>query len=365
MVTFCIMPPYAHFYVLVLAFMTTADGQCLDSVGKHVTWWFTYKLPGGYTYAYLDSNEKRNKGELQLFPYPLNDEKHPAALIRTLRGLVASVNNENKSSDGSYFMYNDQPDNAKPGAQYGHTKGVVGVGKSPFWLLHSTPRFPSSDGEPKFYFPENEIKYGQTFLCMSLELSDVDTIAGQFLYTRPYVYVNKVPSPTASRYPNLLKVFNKEWILDAASHSASFVVGGVQSFTSYAKNAKWGEDLYETLIAPSLNADLLVESWIRGQALGNYCKPEFKYSVTDVINLEVRDRDGTAYQWKETQDHAKWCLPQDNSNRVCVCDMNRMTSQRKRGGGCVCFKNEQLSIQLNNTIAGAKNCFEERKLREN
>ena len=37
-----------------------------------------------------------------------------------------------------------------------------------FWILHSTPHFPATSQKPDFYFPEKEIIYGQTFLCMSL-----------------------------------------------------------------------------------------------------------------------------------------------------------------------------------------------------
>ena len=40
-----------------------------------------------------------------------------------------------------------------------------------FWILHSTPHFPGLKQVPDFYFPEKEIIYGQTFLCMSLSSS--------------------------------------------------------------------------------------------------------------------------------------------------------------------------------------------------
>ena len=40
-----------------------------------------------------------------------------------------------------------------------------------FWILHSTPHFPGLKAVPDFYFPEKEIIYGQTFLCMSLSSS--------------------------------------------------------------------------------------------------------------------------------------------------------------------------------------------------
>lgn len=62
-------------------------------------------------------------------------------------------------------MYNDQPDVGDPGSDYGHTKGVVGVGdSSSFWLVHSVPNFPQSTGSSKFFFPSTETDYGQVCL---------------------------------------------------------------------------------------------------------------------------------------------------------------------------------------------------------
>lgn len=118
---------------------------------KPVTY-FWLKL-GGYTFAYLDSNNDRNRywhlnanvvniyyylcyakdivltillllssGQLEIYPYALNDDEHPPALIRTLRNLVKPTTTGIPNSTVPYFMYNDQPDNGNPGSNYGHTK---------------------------------------------------------------------------------------------------------------------------------------------------------------------------------------------------------------------------------------------------
>lgn len=186
----------------------SSAGKCLDNSGAPVAWWFMYKMPDGYTFAYIDANDARTAGTLKLYPYELNDDAHPSALINTLRSLVAQENGGVQSSAAAamtalnsssapagttpFFMYNDQPDNGTPGSDFGHTKGVVAVGPSTsFWLLHSTPNFPSSSGLPKFYFPQAEIKFGQTFLCSTIESAQVEVIAQQLLYTRPFIYMSK------------------------------------------------------------------------------------------------------------------------------------------------------------------------------
>ena len=35
-----------------------AGSQCLDNDGLPVAWWFMYKLPNGYTVAYLDATDR-------------------------------------------------------------------------------------------------------------------------------------------------------------------------------------------------------------------------------------------------------------------------------------------------------------------
>lgn len=136
---------------------------------------------------------------------------------------------------------------------------------------------------------------------------------------------------------------------------AQLSVGGA-TFTSLAKNAQWDNDLYEGLVAPTFGSDLLVESWLRGSKEGSYCKPKYSYKVVDVSSMSLDGGKAGNITWTETQDHAKWALALDQSNLVCVCDINRMTTQRVRGGGCICFKQASLATQLYNTVAASYDC---------
>jgi len=349
--------------VLALVAITPSDAlDCLDNAGKAVPWFFTYKFPNGYDIAYVDSSSS-NSQYLKQFERPLDDKTSPVALIRTLRqlskkstSLVQPLNQTDFAGSSEYLLYNDQPDKGIASSEYGHTKGVVASdGAKGIWLVHSTPHFPSASGSSAFYFPETEIKYGQTFLCFSFAVSDLNKVAGQLLYNHPYVYASTYSDSTGSKYPNLGKVLAKEWITDAASNVAS-----VGKFTSFAKNSEWNDDLYEKMIATHYKSDLYVESWLRGSKEGSYCKPKYPYEVVDVSSMVAGSTSGANVTWTEGDDHAKWAVMLDGSSNLCIGDINRMTTQRNRGGGAVCFSNSGLSSMLYNSIDSGFDCAKRR-----
>ena len=93
-----------------------------------------------------------------------------------------------------------------------------------------------------------------------------------------------------------------------------------------------------------------------------------KHVVDEITTIDLqmlKDSDGTpldGYVWEYTKDHAKWAISEEPADRgdhdvddragkktdwVCVADINRMTSQEKRGGGAVCFHEPQLWHDLN------------------
>jgi len=321
---------------------------CVDNDGNAVDWYFTYKMPSGYKIAYIDANtEGLNSGPLHLFDRSLDDD-NAVAVIRTLRSLV---------SKEDYILYNDQPDVGRASSMYGHAKGVVAVNADGggFWLIHSTPHFPSSSGKGAFFFPEKEVIYGQTFLCITLGSGDIEKVAKQLLYIKPYVYTSTLSEATQRKFPTLGRVMEQDWVNDKGTNMENFQVGSIM-FTHFAKNTAWNGDIFERLIAPHYRTGLLVETWLRGKACGTYCRPEKEYDVMDVQSMVAVGTSGQKVTWTESHDHAKWAVAVDNSKVLCVGDTNRMTSQRKRGGGAFCFKHEGLATALFSSIENADTC---------
>ena len=353
-------------------FVVSSGLKCLDNAGNPVDFWFMYKLPNGYDFAYVDPSTGDAQQPLQLFERPMNDESNPVALVRTLLALAekggtlqaSPGSNRTQATDpqNSYLLYNDEPDTGTASSSYGHTKGVLSAAgtEGGLWIVHSTPKFPASTGKAQFYFPETEIIYGQTFLCLSLSKSEIDTVGQQLLLNKPYIY-HKVGmfadvETTAAQFPNLGDVLRGNWNTEGGTGVQKLNVGSeLQTFTSFAKNAQWNDDLYENLIAKHYSSGFLVETWLRGEEIGPYCPPSSPFRVVDAKTLSVVD--GTQNRtWTESQDHAKWAVALDSSYVVCVGDINRMTSQRKRGGGAVCFSNRNLCYSLYNTVTTSDVC---------
>ena len=80
------------------------------------------------------------------------------------------------------------------------------------------------------------------------------------------------------------------------------------------------------------------------------CPPTDKYSTLNVANLKIG-----AASWTGTNDHSKWGIPV-TTKVVCYGDMNRMTSQEKRGGGGLCIAHDGLYAIHNAIITKVNPC---------
>jgi len=175
--------------------------SALDESGKAVDWWFAYKVPKlakeasnptatGYEYLYYDSKV----GTPVRSPNLLTDNR--GALDLTLDSVFGKPD-----ATTGWILYNDEmPADAKraDSGSFGHTKGVIAfdtASKTAMWLLHSWPKY----ADPHASEMPTPI-YGQTFLCLSLDLATANTIANQMgNHQEPQVYLPRVPAALAKR----------------------------------------------------------------------------------------------------------------------------------------------------------------------
>lgn len=333
--------------------------SALDESGKAVDWWFAYKVPQlggtgaaaatGYEYVYYDPGVAK----VVTSPFRLTMDK--GALDATLDAVFGSP-----SATRGWILYNDEmPDAArKPKTQsddgsLGHTKGVLAfdtASKTALWLLHSWPKY-AMPGAKAMPTP----KYGQTFLCVTIDLATASAIAAIMIdHQEPQVFAARVPKSLAKTDP----LYRLSQPIDANpagdSHVLSFASRGGKAFRLIAKNRKWGGDFWNQLVGPALGVCIDVESWIRGaipdekdsDAPGRI-NLDGEHEVLDIQAIDLGPV-GAPWKWPETKDHAKWGIGVE-ADWVCVGDINRMISQEKRGGGTIAFQERALWKALAST----------------
>ncbi|KAL0878832.1 hypothetical protein ABMA27_003858 [Loxostege sticticalis] len=238
----------------------------------------------------------------------------------------------------------------KTRVESGHTKGVIlGDKFTSLWLVHSVPRFPPVPdmhglNVTSYDYPTTGMKYGQSFLCVSVQTSTLNQIATQLKYNEPLIAHHHIPQEFESELPNLLDVVNNKTI-DASPwyHIESFETLVGRKFLSFAKSAMFNDDLYSGLVAEVLQSDLLVESWTNGPGtLDSECSRNFQVRNIERLKFPIAKMSFTSHN-----DHSKWAVAvahkmhnsQDTKVAdywVCVGDINRALPQESRGGGTVC-----------------------------
>ncbi|EFX90243.1 hypothetical protein DAPPUDRAFT_39768 [Daphnia pulex] len=336
---------------------TASSLSCRNEDGQPVDWFVLYKLPSsnsggakdGRAYVYRTSSSSTQAGSTWISSGQAIDS--PSSLPgQTLEPIYNSpVNNKRL-----LLMYNDEFPNGTSSETSAHAKGVVAFdGQSGFWLVHSVPRFPPApDGGPpgtkgNYSYPTTGLRYGQTMLCVSLPLHQADLIGKQLLYYHPFVYhwsVSSANKEWIQMLPNLAAVAGGAHITQPPwSRSTQLLTSDQLTITSFAKSRQFGLDLYGDWMATALQSSLYVETWTNGQGhpMPSFClNRTFTYAVQNIKQVHLSD-DGQAFP--SHSDHSKWAISSRQEKPwVCIADINRMDSQRHRGGGSLCFSQPEL-----------------------
>ena len=223
-------------------------------------------------------------------------------------------------------MYNDEEPDKYKDFRDAHSKGTVGYDStSGFWLVHSVPRYPPFYNEGQYSYPYSGREYGQSMLCMSLPLSEINTAGKQFQTTGPHFYNFSMPESLRDKLSDLYQATaSKKQLPDPSSRIATLTSKGGLEFTHFAKSKTFGKDLYAGLVSPSLKKSLLAETWIRGDKVTACCVPEETHCQNNVYNVQELNFT-KEINYTETKDHSKWAVALDNST-LCIGDINRMVS---------------------------------------
>ncbi|XP_033878301.1 deoxyribonuclease-2-alpha-like isoform X2 [Acipenser ruthenus] len=266
--------------VIACCWLTTcADVSCKNEKGASVDWFILYKLPNdkkgsGLKYLYMDES---SNGWI-FGKNNINDSG--SAVAQTLEPLFKYV--ERKTEGFGYLLYNDQPPTNKvPASSFGHSKAKQLQYIHIFSFDYAIP---------------------QTFPL------DLQCVAQRTCYPKKAPWDRK---------------------LEMTSLAGS-------TFVSFAKYARYGDDLYSGLLVEPLGDDLLAKGWGRlHNPLPSNCS--VKHNVYNVKSVKLP----VIPPFNITSDHSKWCVTMGKKTGIwtCIADMNREISQMRRGGGAVCTSN--------------------------
>jgi len=332
----------ARYLTLLSCFLTTLSYPvCKNQAGSAVPFWFLVKAPQGTKSLYYDADQPG-------FVPATSDlnSTTAGALATTLKQLWSE-----KTTD--YLIFNDEPPTATTyNSTVGHTKGVWAwnvAQNAAIIVQHSTPKFPLGPSQTSTYqgLGENAWMYGQHFACFSLTVAELAALAPAAQLTIPDIYDSRVRSSSPAALQSLASGQTSNDPVCSLTPSSSSSSSGL-SFHYYAKSSQWNNELYAACIAGKENESLIVESWIRGSAEGPSCGTT---NVLDVQSLAYPNLPA----FTEQNDHSKWAVA-STGPLVCASDINRMTTQFKRGGSAFCFNNTVLASSLRAAITATDSC---------
>jgi deoxyribonuclease II len=196
-----------------------------------------------------------------------------------------------------------------------------------FYMIHSIPLFPNftTDGLVNTTISDDELIYAQNVMCISISTNTLFELAGIMTLIQPIVYYKNIIYANT----NISNVIGDVVSASGFSGSYKFVLSNA-SWVYIAKSQYGNLDLWDNVVAGYFSQGLDTETWGRPY-MPSVCPPNSQYPVLNINALKVGP-----FKWKDTEDHSKWGIL-DSSSFVCYGDMNRMVSQRTRGGGTVCM----------------------------
>jgi Deoxyribonuclease II len=257
----------------------------------------------------------------------------------------------------NYIVYNDQTEKlGVSGSTHGHTKGILCWNETTIsWLVHSVPNFPRTfqpdpNGTTISKLEHGEYIYAQSFVYVEIDRRStgreyLDSVLKQLFVMDPHIYLSSVDyrglkhrlhdTPHNSKHskPKVAPEFSRFALTPQIHH--------------VAKPHTLHRDIYEDYLVIAYGGPCKVESWMRGQVI-----PE----TTMVKHIKtMKGQNSLCYT--ETHDHSKLAVYSGDATAkdtlmpwTFIGDLNRMESQKSRGGGGIVILDDALCKAYNALI---------------
>jgi hypothetical protein len=100
---------------------------------------------------------------------------------------------------------------------------------------------------------EDAHRFAQSFLCVSLNMSEISALAELMLLNAPDVYGFNVTNMTATTYPSIGNLSTGHF-----NHAATCDYREIHGMTVFAKSGEWNNGLWESCVTPTFQTSLCV-----------------------------------------------------------------------------------------------------------
>jgi hypothetical protein len=244
---------------------------------------------------------------------------NPQGETNEIENINVWIKSHFKNKSISWIVYNNEHDD-KEHSSFAHSKGIVSFEKNNIiWLIHSVPNYPATfDENGPSDIEDGSHIYGQSFICLKLDLKYKDLIIEHLKVQHAYITITNIPK------------YNKHF---EKVESFTITINGT-IIHLLSKPKKWDNDIYSDYIKHHFNESWKFQTWIRGHE-----SPE-THNVTKVQNINWPNK-----SWHTTHDHSK--VGVSHKKYVCISSLNLMTSQKIRGGESVIIESEKLATIFN------------------
>ncbi|VDM71534.1 unnamed protein product [Strongylus vulgaris] len=219
--------------LLLLLGCANAKITCRGLADEPVDWYIVYKPPASKSpirFYYMDPNHRN----WTLAPFSIESDQ--SAVGATLKDFYRH------DQEHFVFAYNDDSPSGSVDSYRGHSKGVVVFDQeSGFWIIHSVPNFPAVG---TYTYPSTGIRYGQSFLCLSLPSESLGDVGEHLRYVQATPFFTNLPEFFILRFPVLVNIVKKQSLSKSETvftRVRQFKTVGGQTLRSFAKHKKFGK----------------------------------------------------------------------------------------------------------------------------
>lgn len=300
--------------------------KCVNPTGEEVDYYIIYLMNDAYKkFMYIDN-------KLRTFQtYDTTVAQFPPLRIASSLNNPKGVHNFIAWNSESIVAGHEQF------STQAHSKGIISYNEEGgIYLLHSLPKFPYFENE-KFIddFPPNAGIYVQTFLCLSLNIKNIDKLLSNLGSIRPGIQKHYSLNFDALATTTLLKSLIDQERVEKRVFNESITTKNNAKFNLFGKPNNVSELPWDKPIPEFYNESFYVATWTRPNQLPSVCD-----EYEQVFNIQSFNVNTMTY--KNTNDHSKWGV---SASVWCIGDLNRTESQLTRSGVVMCFKNSKI-VQL-------------------